>query len=106
MGKWANLYQLTSWKKLRASHLRRNPLCAMCLESGVPNPGRVADHITPHRGDLTLFFNPANLQTLCTTHHNADKQRMEVRGFNSGTDESGTPTDPNHPWNRGSSSRG
>ena len=29
------------------------------------------------RGDPRLFFDPSNLQSLCTTHHSATKQREE-----------------------------
>ncbi|WP_264675545.1 HNH endonuclease [Paracoccus kondratievae] len=39
----------------------------------------VADHKLPHRGDRGLFFDPLNLQCLCSTCHNRDKQREERR---------------------------
>jgi 5-methylcytosine-specific restriction endonuclease McrA len=100
MGQHQHLYQSTSWRKLRKQHLVRNPLCVKCIEAGTPAPGTVVDHKQPHRGNLDLFFNPLNLQTLCREHHNRDKQREEVRGHLPDTDEAGLPIDPRHPWNR------
>ncbi len=38
----------------------------------------VVDHIKPHRGDPSLFFGAANLQSLCKWHHDGDKQRMDM----------------------------
>ncbi|MDO6587341.1 HNH endonuclease [Salipiger sp. 1_MG-2023] len=35
------------------------------------------DHITPHKGDETLFFDPGNLQALCKLCHASRKQREE-----------------------------
>ena len=49
----------------------------MCLESEAVTPAEVVDHIRPHKGDESLFFDPNNLQSLCATHHNRDKQMTE-----------------------------
>jgi hypothetical protein len=36
---------------------------------------------------------------MCTTHHNATKQRMEAeKGGAPGADTSGLPLDHDHPW--------
>lgn len=37
----------------------------------------VCDHVKPHRGDERLFWDEANLQTLCKPCHDRDKQREE-----------------------------
>ncbi|WP_430034145.1 hypothetical protein [Neorhizobium sp. BT27B] len=37
----------------------------------------VVDHRTPHKGDLELFHDPNNLQSLCKHHHDSAKQMME-----------------------------
>ncbi len=100
MGQWSHLYNSTAWRKLRREHLKRNPLCVMCEH---PTPGNTVDHKKPHRGNLDLFFNPGNLQTLCADHHNRDKQREEVRGFLPDVGEDGRPLDPRHPWYGGGS---
>ena len=53
--------------------------CAMCGRMDDPRH-MVADHIIPHRGDRAQFFDPANLQCLCSRCHNSCKQRIERRG--------------------------
>jgi 5-methylcytosine-specific restriction protein A len=87
-----------AWQQARKHYLAKHPCCARCLEGlgvadnglasivlkcadlGVPMPyGTVVDHKVPHRGDMTLFWNRKNWQTLCTTHHSSDKQREESR---------------------------
>lgn len=67
------------WQKAREAFLRENPLCVMCTAQGVVNVATVVDHITPHRGDQSLFWRRSNWQSLCSTHHSRDKQREEAR---------------------------
>lgn len=74
----ARLYSTARWQKLRLMQLRREPLCVMCRPQ--VTIATVADHIIPHRGDPALFWNPDNLQSLCSAHHNSDKQRIEKGG--------------------------
>lgn len=42
----------------------------------------IIDHIKPHRGDQTLFWDKTNWQALCSHHHSSTKQRLERRSFN------------------------
>jgi hypothetical protein len=35
------------------------------------------DHIVPHHGDRSLFWNSTNWQPLCTWHHNSVKPELE-----------------------------
>jgi hypothetical protein len=63
------------------------------LEAGRVTPATVAD---PHRGDFTAFrLGP--LRSLSVDCHNrldrTNSPRAPVRA-------DGTPSDPNHPWNR------
>lgn len=86
------------WQKARAAHLSEHPFCAYCLRDagiaetefndvvaaifrkGLSLPyANVVDHKIPHRGDQTLFWDRANWQSLCATHHSRDKQREEAR---------------------------
>lgn len=60
----------TAWKKIRAHHLRSQPLCVMCKKEGVFTAANVVDHIQDHKGDLGMFYDRNNLQSLCTRHHN------------------------------------
>ncbi len=77
---WRKLYSTKAWRSLRASHLASEPLCRFCLDVSRVTVGRVVDHIEPHKGDVGRFFDPLNVQTLCTVHHNSSKQREERTG--------------------------
>jgi hypothetical protein len=71
----------------------------MCLQDGIVNPARVADHVTPHHGEAYAFwYGP--LQSLCFDHHNATKAEIERRGFVLDIGADGFPSDPAHPFNR------
>jgi 5-methylcytosine-specific restriction protein A len=54
---------------LRAQVLAEHPWCVVCHQRGILEPATEIDHITPHRGKAELFWNPANLQGLCTLCH-------------------------------------
>lgn len=80
---------------MRRHQLAKEPFCRFCAEGKCPHEGKrdnavfngkpiacktfatVADHIEPHRGDASLFWNPANLQSLCKLCHDSIKQKME-----------------------------
>ncbi len=64
------------WDWLRAAFLR-SPLCVMWERDGRIVPATVVDHIVAHKGDQALMWSVDNLQPLCSTHHNSDKQREE-----------------------------
>ena|SRR6218665_156093 len=74
---WRHLYKTAQWLKGRAWHLRNNPLCVYCGEEGLAVPATVVDHIKPHKGDRTLFFDTKNWQSLCADHHDRVKQAEE-----------------------------
>ena len=95
------LYNLKAWHQLRARQLRLEPCCRFCRQAGRVVPATVVDHIEPHRGDMTLFLDPQNLQSLCKSCHDSVKQAAEKRGgLARGADLDGIPLDPRHPWNR------
>ena len=48
-----------------------------------------------------MFFDPANLQTLCKGCHDRVKQGVEKRGFDREIGLDGWPVDPAHPANTG-----
>jgi 5-methylcytosine-specific restriction enzyme A len=70
----------------------------MCLDQGHVTAATTVDHIKPHKGDWSLFSDPANLQSLCPSHHSSTKQREEAVGHAIGCDDAGLPLDPDHPW--------
>ena len=88
------------WDRARQTYLGTHPHCAMCTKVGQTVKATVVDHIIPHRGDQALFWNTANWQPLCATHHNAAKRRQENGDASFGADVAGRPLDPAHPWNR------
>ncbi len=47
-------------RRARAAFLARHPLCAACRAQGRVVPATVVDHVMPHRGDQTLFWDEAN----------------------------------------------
>ena len=99
---WRGWYNLKLWKELRRQQLARQPLCEMCLTHDKVELAVVVDHRKPHKGDWDLFIAPSNHQSLCKSHHDSTKQRMEKRGQEGpiGGDASGMPFDPNHHWYR------
>lgn len=67
-----------AWQKARAGHLLSHPLCVYCDRLGRVTAATVVDHIEPHRGDMTLFWDRSNWASLCTTCHSSVKQREEA----------------------------
>ena len=41
------------------------PVMSLCFVEGRTTPATQTDHVVPHRGDVTLFWNEANWQSLC-----------------------------------------
>ena len=84
---WRAWYASARWRALRLDVLLRDGWrCAIC--DVVLCAGRkaarsaVVDHRRAHRGDPMLFWDPHNLQAMCKTCHDAEKQRRErVRGW-------------------------
>lgn len=52
------------WRRARAYYLSQHPLCVWCGKIAL-----VVDHITPHKGDMSLFWDINNWQSLCTSCH-------------------------------------
>lgn len=67
----------SKWQTARATYLKSHPLCVMCKAEGAIELATVVDHIVPHRGDQSLFWNTANWQALCKQHHDSDAQRKD-----------------------------
>jgi 5-methylcytosine-specific restriction endonuclease McrA len=97
---WRGLYKLARWAFARAAQLAKQPLCEMCLDVDRVTPATVVNHRIAHKGDLTLFWDPNNHQSVCKPHHDGPIQRAEHKGFSGAVDAGGWPTDPKHPANR------
>lgn len=68
------------WQKASKAFLRAHPLC-MCLAC---DEGRkrvtaatVVDHRTPHRGDMKLFWDRSNWQSMAKDCHDAKTARED-----------------------------
>ena len=68
------------WQKAREGFLRAHPLCARHEARGEVVAAEVVDHIVPHKGDLSLFWNRSNWQPLCKRCHDI-KTACEDGGF-------------------------
>ena len=71
------LYNTILWRKVRASFLRQHPLCVHCKQAGYIVPATEVDHIQPHRGNESLFWDESNFQSLCKSCHST-KTRKEM----------------------------
>lgn len=67
------------WQQASKGWLRAHPLCEYCKRKGYDNLATLVDHITPHRGDMQLFWDFKNLQSLCAPCHNGEKKREEAK---------------------------
>lgn len=90
---WGRLYKTAQWRALRRAQLQREPLCAMCTALGLLRAATVVDHVVAHKGRAALFYNPANLASLCKPHHDSTKQRWERLGLVE-TGANGWPVEP------------
>lgn len=88
------------WQKAREGWLRRHPLCEYCKRQGKVTLATIMDHIKPHRGDLELFWDRTNWQSLCKDCHDSIKAAEERSGRTPGCGLDGLPLDANHHWNR------
>ena len=102
MGQHKHLYDKAAWRRLRLHQLAKRPLCALHGELGQIKPASVVDHIRPHGGDMQLFFDEGNLQSLCKSCHDSHKQAQErnANGLMRGAGLSGSPLDRAHPWHQ------
>lgn len=71
---WNGLYRSKRWRDLRLAYLAENPICVKCGA-----PASTVDHIAPHRGDESLFWDEGNLQALCASCHS--RKTLEENDF-------------------------
>lgn len=98
MHEWAALYNGKRWQRLRAAHLRAQPLCFYCGQLGRVRAATVVDHFVPHRGDLALFYLPGNLRSACKACHDGIAAVKDRTGYVPGCGLDGEPLDAGHPW--------
>lgn len=59
----------SKWRTARKGYLAKHPLCVHCLNFGIITGANEVDHIIPHRGDWTVFWDSTNWQPLCKRCH-------------------------------------
>jgi len=57
------------WQKASKGFLIKHPLCAEHDRRGEVVAATEVDHIVPHKGDITLFWDRSNWQSLCHSCH-------------------------------------
>ena len=103
--KYRTLYGTKHLKTLRRQALTRDKYrcqhsgCYAYLQVGGDHPcSAVVHHLEPHKGDLELFFDLDNLQSVCWTCHSGDIQSTEARQYDSTIGADGWPIDQRHPY--------
>jgi 5-methylcytosine-specific restriction enzyme A len=97
------IYQTAAWRAFRLVVLTERPICEV---PGCGAPSRQVDHRMPVRKGGAPF-DRANVQPLCLSCHSR-KTATNDGGFGNrpnskplravGSDASGQPLDPTHPW--------
>ena len=93
------VYDLRAWRRTRKVQLAAYPLCKHCLARGIVKAATEVDHII-RISDGGDWYDPDNLQSLCSPHHSQKTARDEGKTVRMGCDQSGLPVDAQHHWNR------
>ena len=67
------------WRSASKAFLKEHPLCVECMRHGKYTQATVVDHVTPHRGNMTLFWDKKNWQGLCKSCHDKKTGREDSR---------------------------
>lgn len=82
----------SAWQRARLGWLAKHPLCKLHHDKGEIVAATVVDHIIPHKGDKSLFWDRKNWQSLCKPCHDR-KTATEDSAFarpSTGTGEGGS----------------
>lgn len=66
-----------AWRTARLDFLAQQPLCVQCQAEGRTVAATDVDHVIPHRGNGTLFWDRSNWAALCHACHSAKTRRGE-----------------------------
>jgi 5-methylcytosine-specific restriction protein A len=72
----------TAWDKARAGFLAKHTRCECPAHRGKPDapPSDTLDHIIPHKGDKTLFWDRKNWQAMAASCHSTKTGRYDRPG--------------------------
>jgi 5-methylcytosine-specific restriction protein A len=65
------------WSTAARTFRARHPLCRGCEAAGLVEAAVLVDHVEPHKGDSTRFWDTSMWQSSCRWHHDVVKQRLE-----------------------------
>jgi 5-methylcytosine-specific restriction protein A len=68
------------WDRESKQFLTEHPWCVECEKHNKREPATETDHIIPHKGNMTLFWDKRNWQGLCHWCH-SQKTAKEDGGF-------------------------
>ena len=63
------LYRSKRWRTERAAFLHEHPLCVECERHDLIRLAGVVDHVDPHDGNETVFWDRSRWQALCASCH-------------------------------------
>ena len=100
--KYRKLYSTKQWRTLRGTTLTRDHYrcqrCGVSLTSGKSQPtSAVVHHKKPHKGNLTVFYDPSNLEAVGWSCYSGAIQSQEALGYDTTIGADGSPVDGNHP---------
>ena len=95
-------YATEHWWTLSGVFLTRDlyrcQRCNVNLTSGRSDPhSAIVHHKQPHKGYLTLFYDPDNPEAVCWSCHSGAIQSEEALGYDTTLGNDGRPVDPKHP---------
>jgi 5-methylcytosine-specific restriction enzyme A len=85
--------------------LNANPLCVCCLANGIVEPASMVDHVVPHKGNMNVFWNSIDWQSLCDWCHKAIKASVEYSWINGKAGQASLRLNRKHPDWRAPSER-
>jgi 5-methylcytosine-specific restriction protein A len=68
------------WRAARKRFPAIHPLCVECRRQGRVQAATVEDHIVPHKGDMSLFWDIDNWEAICNSRHD-QKTASQDGGF-------------------------
>ena len=87
---WSHWYSHRRWRRIRAAHLLREPLCRHCLERGEITAAEHVDHIEPHKGDKGKFWR-GPFDSLCAPCHSRKTAQEEGKTVKRAVSVTGEP---------------
>jgi len=67
----------SAWRRYRQAFLFKSPLCVECDKRGQITAATVVDHIAPHKGNMNIFWDKKNHQSLCKRCHDIKTARKD-----------------------------